>query len=66
MMHMKDFYSGISHKVCRVAESIALRVIVVCQQFPLASEKFLEKIRNIIGKVHNKKASRFLLVKQKQ
>ena len=37
MMDMKDFYSGITHKVCRVAESIALRINVVCQQFPSAS-----------------------------
>ena len=47
MMDMKDFYSGIIHKVYRVAESIALRVNVVCQQFPSASKKFLEKIRSI-------------------
>ena len=56
MMDMKDFYSGITHKVCRVAESIALRVNVVCQQFPSASKKFLEKIRSIKVKVHNKKS----------
>ena len=56
MMDMKDFYSGITHKVCRVAESIALRVNVVCQQFPSASKKFVENIRSIKGKVHNKKS----------
>ena len=66
MMDMKDFYSGITHKVCRVAESIALRVNVVCQQFPSVSKKFLEKIRSIKGKVHDEKVFIFHLVKQKQ
>ena len=37
MMDMKNFYSGTTHKVCRVAESIALRVNVVYQQFTSAS-----------------------------
>ena len=43
MMDMKGFYSGITHKVCRVAESIALRVNVVCQQFSSASKSFWRK-----------------------
>ena len=66
MKDMKDFYSGITRKACRVAENIALRVNVVCQQFPSTIKKFLEKIGSIKGKVHDKKAFRFPLVKRKQ
>ena len=55
MMDMKDFSSGITHKVCRVAESIALRVNVVYQQFPSASISFWRKLGVSKGKFMIKK-----------
>ena len=54
MMDIKDFHSRLTHKICRVGESVALRIYMVCKQFSGVSKKFLENIKAIERKVQTR------------